>query len=102
MSSAIDWGEWIGLYEGHFPQVIQITQAGPILTARKVTGDNYIPAGEITWQYDLTTPKGQGHASKEGGREKRWVDGRLVVTGRDRLRFEWEGIGAVEFRADDL
>ena len=41
--------EWIGHYAGHFDEVIRITQNGDQLEAIKVTGDDFVPAGAVTW-----------------------------------------------------
>ena len=66
-----------------------------------MTGDDHVPAGEITWQADLRTGRGEGQVAEEEFRRPRFVPGRLEVLGSDRLVFHWDGIGSVEYRRDD-
>ncbi len=94
-------GEWIGHYTGHFDEVVLITQSGTHVEARKITGDEYIPAGELTWRADLRTLHGEGQIADRDFRNPRYIPGRLVVMSRDRIAFEWAGIGSVEYRRDD-
>ena len=37
--------------------MINVTYVGDIMIARKVTGDKNVPAGEISFQVDMTPPK---------------------------------------------
>jgi len=46
-------GLWVGKYGDHGYEMINVTYAGDILIAYKVTGDNNVPRGEITFQADL-------------------------------------------------
>ncbi len=94
-------GEWIGHYTGHFDEVVRLTQDRSRVEARKVTGDDHVPAGEITWRADLRTGRGEGQIAEREFRHPRFVPGRLEVLGPDRLVFHWDGIGAVEYRRDD-
>ena len=48
-------GEWIGHYPGHFDEVIRIVQNEDELEAVKITGDDFVPAGAITWRANLST-----------------------------------------------
>ena len=52
-------GEWIGKYHGHFEEVIRIDLINGVWTATKITGDENVPAGEITWRVDPSTGKGE-------------------------------------------
>ena len=94
-------GEWIGHYTGHFDEVVRLTQEGPRVEARKVTGDDHVPAGEITWRADLRTGRGEGQVAEREFRRPRFVPGRLEILAPDRLAFHWDGVGSVEYRRDD-
>ena len=58
-------GEWIGHYPGHFDEVIRIHQRGDEIKAVKITGDDYVPAGAVTWQANLRTLEGQGQIAEK-------------------------------------
>ncbi len=94
-------GEWIGHYPGHFDEVIRIQQDGDCLEAVKITGDEYVPAGAITWRVNLRTLKGEGQIAEQEFRHPRFVPGRLKVLSPDRIVFRWEQCGEVEYRRDD-
>ncbi len=94
-------GEWIGRYPGLFDETIRIIQTGTSLEAVKVTGDEHVPAGEITWRADLQTLRGEGQVAEREFRRPRFVPGRLEIVQRDLLVFRWDRLGAVEFRRDD-
>lgn len=94
-------GEWIGKYPGHFEEVIRIEQQGSRVEAIKVTGDENVPAGEITWRADVATGAGEGQIAEKEFRNPRFIPGRLVVMTRDQIAFVWEQLGSVEYRRDD-
>lgn len=94
-------GEWIGRYPGHFDETVLIIQRGDRVEALKMTGDEHVPAGEVTWRADLRTLTGEGQVAEREFHRPRFVPGRLELLGRDLLIFHWEGIGSVEFRRDD-
>lgn len=94
-------GEWIGHYPGHFDEVIRITQHGEMLEAVKVTGDDYVPDGEVTWRANVQTGNGQGQIAEEGFRNPRFIPGRLRIENPERITFIWDDVGAVEYRKDD-
>ena len=48
-------GEWIGHYRGHFDQVIKITQLGEEIVAVKITGDDHVPGGAVTFRANVRT-----------------------------------------------
>lgn len=94
-------GEWIGHYPGHYDEVIRISQSGDDVEAIKITGDDYVPAGEITWRANLTTCYGEGQIAAQEFQHPRFVPGRLIIVNDERIIFEWENCGSVEFRKDD-
>ena len=94
-------GEWIGRYPGHFDEVVRITQEGARAEATKITGDEHVPAGEVSWRANLETLAGEGQVAEREFRRPRFVPGRLEILGPDLIVFHWENIGSVEFRRDD-
>ena len=48
-------GDWIGNYTGHFEEYIRIEQQDSFAIATKVTGDDHVPSGQITWRAAVVT-----------------------------------------------
>ena len=94
-------GEWIGYYPGHFDEVVRISQQGDILEAVKVTGDDYVPAGVVTWRANLRTMQGEGQIAEREFRNPRFITGRLIIVNPDRIIFRWHKCGEVEYRRDE-
>ena len=94
-------GEWIGHYPGHFDEVIRIRQHGEEVEAEKITGDDYVPAGALTWRANLRTLRGEGQIAEQDFQHPRFVPGRLVLVSPERIIFRWENCGEVEFRRDE-
>ena len=94
-------GEWIGHYPGHHDEVVRITREAARWVAIKVTGDAFVPAGEVTWRAEISTGIGEGHVAEEEFRNPRFVPGTLEVVGPDRIVFRWQKMGEVTFRRDD-
>jgi hypothetical protein len=94
-------GDWIGSYPGHYDEVVHITQHGDWLQARKVTGDDHVPAGELTWRVNITTLAGEGQIAEKEFRSPRFVPGRLLIHNDERIEFVWKNFGTVEYRRDD-
>ena len=94
-------GEWIGHYRGHFDQVIKISQFGDEVEALKITGDDHVPDGQITWRANARTGAGQGQVSEKEYRNPTFIPGKLQVVSAERIIFTWENHGAVEYRRDD-
>ncbi len=94
-------GEWIGHYRGHFDQVVKIIQQGDDIQAVKVTGDDHVPAGEVTFRANLKSLAGEGQVAEKEFRNPCFVPGKLTIHTRDRIAFCWENCGTVEFRKDD-
>jgi len=94
-------GEWIGYYPGHYDECIRITQDGEEVEARKITGDDYVPAGAITWRANVRTGTGIGLVAEQEFRHPRFIPGTLKVVNPERIVFRWDSYGEVEFRKDD-
>lgn len=94
-------GEWIGYYPGHYDEVVRIHQRGEELEAVKITGDDHVPGGAITWRADLRTGHGEGQIAESEFRNPRFIPGKLTIVNPDKLVFTWERLGSVEFRRDD-
>ncbi len=94
-------GEWVGHYKGHFDEFVRIVQNGASVEAWKITGDDYVPAGALTWRADLQTGRGEGQVAELEFRNPRLIPGQLTVIDRDRIVFEWKNCGSVEYRRDD-
>jgi len=94
-------GEWIGHYPGHFDEVIRIDQAAETVEAVKITGDDYVPAGAVTWRADLRTMTGEGQIAEKEFVNPRFVPGRLTIVNDERIIFRWQNCGEVEFRKDE-
>jgi len=94
-------GEWIGHYRGHFDQVIKITQIGEEIVAVKITGDDHVPGGAVTFRANVKTGVGEGQVAEKEYRNACFVPGKLEITGPERIAFTWENCGRVEFRKDD-
>lgn len=102
MSTLPDFsGDWIGGYVGHFDEMVRIERCGPAYVATKVSGDDYVPDGEMTWRVDVASLHGEGQIAEAGFRNPRFVPGRLEVIDRDHIVFHWFGVGRVEYRRDD-
>jgi hypothetical protein len=94
-------GEWIGFYRGHFDQVIKITQDGDEVVAVKITGDDHVPGGCVTFRANVKTGVGEGQVAEKEYRNPCFVPGKLEVVNPERIVFTWENCGKVEFRKDD-
>ena len=94
-------GEWIGRYPGHFDETVAIARDGVNLVATKVTGDEHVPAGEVTWRADLRTLRGEGQVAEREFRRPRFVPGKLEILTVDLIVFHWDGAGSVEYRRDN-
>lgn len=94
-------GEWIGFYRGHYDQVIKITQLGDEVVAVKITGDEHVPGGAVTFRANVKTGVGEGQVAEKEYRNPCFVPGKLEVVNAERIVFTWENCGKVEFRKDD-
>jgi hypothetical protein len=94
-------GEWVGFYTGHYDEFVRIVQKGDVVEAVKITGDDFVPADEITWRANVNTGYGEGQIAEREFRNPRFVPGKLKVLGEDRIVFSWLNCGEVEFRRDE-
>lgn len=94
-------GEWIGFYRGHYDQVIKITQLGEEVVAVKITGDDHVPGGCVTFRANVKTGVGEGQVAEKEYRNPCFVPGKLEIVSSERIVFTWENCGKVEFRKDD-
>ena len=94
-------GEWIGHYRGHFDEVIRISHVGDEVEAIKITGDDFVPAGEITWRANLLTGEGEGQIAESEFRNPRFIPGMLTILSDERIQFTWTDLGSVEYRKDE-
>lgn len=93
-------GEWIGYYPDHFDEVIRIDRADSFWVATKITGDDYVPAGEITWRAHSSTGAGSGQIAGHGFRNPAWIPGKLTIHHPDQICFTWNNLGSVVYRRD--
>ena len=94
-------GEWIGRYPGHFDEVVSISQNGDDIEAVKITGDDYVPAGAVTWRANLRTMEGEGQIAEHDFLHPRFIPGALIIINPERIIFRWHKCGEVEYRKDD-
>lgn len=66
-------GLWVGTYPDNTETVVRIDYRGDILIATKVDGDGFVPAGQVTFEADLS--KLVGHETEQTMNDKLDVDG---------------------------
>lgn len=105
-------GTFVGHYSIHGFEIVEtrysfnpITRAH-ILTATKITGDTYVPAGQITFiieanseREEILPMEGKGQVADYGFESPRFISGKLTYCcpNRTGFLFEFENCGAVIF-----
>lgn len=110
-------GLWVGKYGENGYEMINVTYSDDTLIATKVTGDNNVPKGEISFTVDLAhstaaldpielnskaakqwgksfLPRfvGKGQVAAEGFVNPTWLEGQLILVGRF-FSFAWLPLG---------
>lgn len=117
--SHCDYSLYYYRYGEHGYEMINVTFVDDIMVAYKVTGDKNVPRGEITFQADLSplakspdneslqpialTEKaakkwgtkqlprfgGLGQVAEEGFQNSQWMEGQLILIGKEYFSFAW-------------
>ena len=74
---------------------------GDDLEAVKITGDDHVPGGAITWRANLRTGRGEGQIAETEFRNPRFIPGKLTILNPERIVFTWDRLGSVDYRRDD-
>ena len=86
-------GYWVGDYGGHGYELIRIYHKGYKIYAKKLTGDENIPAGKLTWRMtfgeDMREGKGEIHLAERGFMVSRWSTAYLYVIDKNFIRITW-------------
>lgn len=110
-------GLWVGKYGEHGFEMINVTYVGDVMIAYKVTGDQNVPKGEISFTVDLSSEAqaqhdmlepielaptaaeqwgtrfltrfaGKGQVAALGFKDRSWLEGQLILVG-DYFSFAW-------------
>lgn len=82
-------GQWVGEYPCCGVETIEITQKGHRVQAIKVTGDDFVPTGEVTWRASVENGEGEGQIAEAGFTNPRFVTGYLTVLDNNTIQFAW-------------
>jgi len=86
-------GYWIGDYGRHGKELIQIYQKGYEVIAKKVTGDENVPAGQISWKMtldgNLTKGKGFMQVAEIGYKNPAWVTSYINIIDPNSIQITW-------------
>lgn len=113
-------GLWVGKYGEHGYEMINVTYVEDTIIATKITGDQNVPKGEVTFKADLSPeaegrgelepielsdvaakqwghkhlPRfpGKGQVAGEGFVNNQWMDGQLILVG-EYFSFAWIPLG---------
>uniref|UniRef100_A0A7S0NYJ9 UVR domain-containing protein n=1 Tax=Calcidiscus leptoporus TaxID=127549 RepID=A0A7S0NYJ9_9EUKA len=91
-------GLWKGNYPNHGEALVRMHYQGDMLLATKVTGDEHVPAGEVTFRAELTTPYHEALITETGSEDLVGVRVEVVSLSSDGVsqqreveRFRGEG-----------
>lgn len=86
-------GYWVGDYGGHGYELIRIYHKGFKVYAKKLTGDDNVPAGKLTWRMnfgeEMREGKGEIHLAESGFQSSRWSTAYLYVIDKNFIRVTW-------------
>jgi len=70
-----------GVWRRDDGELVSITKNGDMVTARKLTGDQAVPANEISWEgeYSSNSFSGRGQRGSTRTAQRSWVPVRIVV-----------------------
>jgi len=97
-------GHWIGTYPnpgGHNEvEVINVELTNGQLVATKVTGDQFVPAGQITWRATLnsaTAGNGEGQVAGAGFSNPKFISGHFAAQNDNQISFTWTGSSPITY-----
>ena len=82
-------GQWIGTYPCCGVETLEITQQGQRVQATKIIGDDFVPAGEVSWRANVESGSGEGQIAEMGFTNARFISGRLTMLDENTIQFEW-------------
>lgn len=107
-------GLWVGKYGEHGFEMINVTYVGEVLIANKITGDENVPKGEISFSVDLSAHQdavlepieltkdaaeqwgskflqrfvGRGQVASPGFVKPQWLEGQMIIVNQ-YFSFAW-------------
>jgi len=86
-------GYWIGNYGNDGYELIRIYQKGYKVYAKKLTGDQNVPAGKLTWKMtldrSLAKGKGEVHMADASFMDSRWSTAYIDLSEKDVINIKW-------------
>lgn len=83
-------GLWVARYVsdvsgGTLEELVRVKLTGDQVVATKLIGDNYVTAGNITWEASLTTGAAQAQFAHLGFVDPSWIPASLKINSPDRI-----------------